>query len=263
MKKILFALIVQTAICNGQITLEHTYPTTPFEQNISVVRFFQHGYKYYHLDKTSNTAKLYNLNHSVFKTIYISVPGGWWLADCKVSDSLFNSDNAIEALYVIHSVVWTGTKHIYKSETNVISETGTNILSIPQGVSAEIWSTGSNGYKLIVNIDSLYTLSLEEIRVYSLIGALPTGVKSHPNIEDLSSPFPNPSSGKVTIAYQIPEGQSTSEIVIYDIQGKELKRYQVDKAFSTLEIDNSDLPSGTYLYQLAGSNQAKKMIIIK
>ena len=48
--------------------------------------------------------------------------------------------------------------------------------------------------------------------------------------------------------YHLPNGINEGEIVFYDINGKEIKRYRVDNTFNTLIINNSDLPAGTYLY---------------
>lgn len=46
----------------------------------------------------------------------------------------------------------------------------------------------------------------------------------------------------------------------------ELKRYEIDNTFHNLIINNSDLHSGTYFYQLltnSGATGAKKMIVVK
>jgi hypothetical protein len=50
------------------------------------------------------------------------------------------------------------------------------------------------------------------------------------------------------------------------MQGKEIKRFKVDKTFDHLLISTSDIPAGTYFFQLQTSNQnsaGKKMVVIK
>lgn len=68
---------------------------------------------------------------------------------------------------------------------------------------------------------------------------------------------------KSTIAYQLPNSINETDIIIYDIKGQEIKRFRVDTQFNNIELDNSDLQSGTYFYTLLGTNQVHKMIIVK
>lgn len=81
------------------------------------------------------------------------------------------------------------------------------------------------------------------------------------------SAFPNPSNGNnTTIEFHLPQGENKGEVVVYTMQGMELKRYQVDNTFHNLLISNSDLHSGTYFYQLLtanGATGAKKMVVVK
>ena len=79
--------------------------------------------------------------------------------------------------------------------------------------------------------------------------------------------YPNPSNGNnTTIEFQLPQGENHGELIIYNLQGMELKRYEVDNTFHNLIINNSDLHSGTYFYQLLTNNAstgAKKMIVVR
>jgi hypothetical protein len=81
----------------------------------------------------------------------------------------------------------------------------------------------------------------------------------------LSSPIPNPSNNKTKIVYQLPNGESTAFLVIYSMRGEELKRYEVDSNFNELILDNSEIATGNYLYNMvtpSGISSAKKMVII-
>ncbi|MBC8046684.1 MAG: T9SS type A sorting domain-containing protein [Fimbriimonadaceae bacterium] len=82
----------------------------------------------------------------------------------------------------------------------------------------------------------------------------------------LSSPYPNPSVNTTRIEYKLPEGIYSGEIVFYDLQGKEIKRFKVDSTFDSLSISTSEIPAGTYYYQLQTStenSEGKKMVVIK
>ena len=124
----------------------------------------------------------------------------------------------------------------------------------------------SSGTKLILN-----NIDESHVYVYSLSGTLPlgsVGIKSNEsNVEiNLSDSYPNPSNNTTRIDYKLPQGINSAEIVFYNLSGQELKRFNVDNSFNTLELNNSDLPAGTYLYHLMTKNSissAKKMIVVK
>ena len=262
----------------AQITLENSYPATSSSQLMQVVELVKSGYKYQTLDYTNKNLKLYNLNHSLFKSINLPTPAGFFLNSAIVSDSLFNTDNLVEVAYTYYGYNYTVTPLTYTTETKIIDENVSNIFTLPQGTSPSIYYTGSaNGYKMIINVDSVNKTALKQTNVYSLVGGLPIHLQTHAgsnptglittnNSELLTSAAPNPSSNRTTIGYQFPKGESSGIIVIYNINGKELKQYVVDNTFNTLELDNSDLSSGTYFYQVStssGKSSAKKMLVIK
>ncbi len=290
MKRASFILgLLISLTLNSQINLENTYPSTSSLTAMSVVRLTKSGYKYVYTDNVAKTVKLYNLNHSLWKTMTMTVPSGATLffGAGNISDSLFNTDAQIEYTYSYWITNYTTTPATFTSGAYVMSESGTPLLHIPQCRILSVANTGTaNGWKLLASVDSANKMAVREHRVYSLVGGLPmntsTGTSTivnpppppNPTITTIigettsnpvymSAPIPNPTMGKSVIAYQLPQGQVQSEIVIFDINGKELKRYVVDGNFNTLELDNSDLSSGTYLYQMQGTSEPKKLLIVK
>ncbi|MEI6815007.1 MAG: T9SS type A sorting domain-containing protein [Bacteroidota bacterium] len=142
------------------------------------------------------------------------------------------------------------------------------VLNSPQ-MMYPIYNT-PNGAKLIISFQ------YGPLNVYSLPGKLPvyccdslmSGIPNPMGFSSYNSMsmFPNPNNGSSTIEFQLPQGATTGEIVLYNMQGTEVKRYQVDNTFHNLLISNADLHSGTYLYQLhtsAGASGAKKMVLVK
>jgi N-acetylneuraminic acid mutarotase len=80
------------------------------------------------------------------------------------------------------------------------------------------------------------------------------------------SAYPNPTSNTTTIDYQLPSGNQQGEIVFYDLQGKEIKRFHLDNTSNSLLLSTSDLPAGTYYYHLQTANNTsagKKLVVIK
>lgn len=115
-----------------------------------------------------------------------------------------------------------------------------------------------------------------EFDVYSLPGKLPrcsttqfAGVNPSITYEGSTLPtsaYPNPSSGRVRIAYQLPAGVSSGEVILTREDGTEVKRYRVTSAFSDLLIDGADLPSGAYFYKLVtekGESPVQAISIMK
>lgn len=274
--KTLILSVLICALSKAQITLENAYPATAQYQNMQVIELVKSGYKYQL--NNNNIVKLYNLNHSIFKSITLPVPVGFNVVVAGASDSLFNTDNLIEVAYYYYAYTSTVTPATFTYETKVVDENGSTIITIPQGTYPQIVYTGkANGYKMIVNVDSTNKNTLKQINVYSLVGGLPmhsqtptngniTNLVEYTNTNIITGAIPNPSANKTTIGYQLPLGESFGEITLFDINGKELKHYQVDGNFSTLELDNSELASGTYIYQLTtagGKSSAKKMVVVK
>ncbi|MDR0763370.1 MAG: T9SS type A sorting domain-containing protein, partial [Bacteroidales bacterium] len=73
---------------------------------------------------------------------------------------------------------------------------------------------------------------------------------------------PNPFNKSTTIKYQLPAKTKDAKIIIYDLQGKQLKRYPLKADEGEVKV--SDLPAGIYLYTLIVDNMpidTKRMIL--
>ena len=268
-KIIIVALLLLSSICQSQITLEHSYPPTNNDCSLGVVNLTNSGYKYLVQDGINYTVKLYNLNHSLWKTITLNVPTGYTYGGAyNISENLFNLDGLVDIEYIYYQYVSTPKPHEHYV-TNIINENGSMLLSLPNCSGGSVWSTGANGCKLTATIDSTNSSGIDSLNIYSLPGTMPSSniiENGSNNIDALSYPYPNPSKSTVTINYQLPIGINSAEIVFYNLAGTEIKRFQVDNTFNTLEINNSDLPAGTYIYNLVTPNNissAKKMVVIK
>ena len=88
-----------------------------------------------------------------------------------------------------------------------------------------------------------------------------------PDAFTLETSFPNPVRTQATIRYALPEATGVT-LTVYDVMGREVMRL-VDGAmplgFHEVQMDTSDLPSGTYLYRLrAGAfTQTKRMLVVR
>src|SRR2546429_329520 len=75
--------------------------------------------------------------------------------------------------------------------------------------------------------------------------------------------YPNPSQSRVRIAYELPSGVTSGEIVLTASDGREVKRYHITNAFSDLLLEEGDLPSGSYFYNVVtarGESAAQRIV---
>ena len=272
MKKIILVAMLAIAAFSSrqammaQVTLEHTYDSATTQ--LYVVHLEVEGDKYIWRNYYDSTVIVYNLDHSIFKIMpfpnvswnYMYEPSFMY-----VSEQLFNTDNLIEYMFCYYNIGGA-------LSTIIINEVGTIIffadslaplvkVNAPQS-QLPIYNT-SNGTKMILSSYHRFA------NVYSLTGTLTNSIRPLPYSGDelaMENIYPNPSNGNSMIEFHLPQGVSTGEIVVYNTQGAEMKRYKVDNTFHNLIISNSELHSGTYFYQLFTSNAAtgaKKMIVVK
>jgi hypothetical protein len=226
----------------SQITLDHTYTGWASVTNLAVS-----GYKYHVLDSQAKTLKLYNTNHSLWKTINLSVPAGYTLMTnvYNVSENLFSLDGTVCFSYSYYI-----TTPSYIVETKVIKENGTVLLTVPGATYA--YANEVDGESKLFAYITDYTSSTYTTKVYDLPGDFATGIDSDINQHKL--PFPNPADQFITIPYSEDLIGQLGKISVNDMQGECLKTYVVDNTFDYLVIRTIDYPSGTYLYKIENSS---------
>jgi len=100
MKRIILPVMILIASLGlkGQITLEQSYAVSG-----TLTQLENDGYKYFFMDVVNSQCRLYNLDHSLWKTIDLSVPEGYWLYEIAyVSQKLFDTDDLIELSYICY-----------------------------------------------------------------------------------------------------------------------------------------------------------------
>lgn len=278
MKKILVSLCINFMVqsSNAQVTLEHSYPNAYYFAGLSAGDYVDFGVtwltsatsKYYLINYPNETLTLYNMNHSVFSTVTIPVTYtnssvGYYIS--YITASLFDCDSTTVE-YLLNYFDFNGnTFYVRVYRTN-----GTQLTNIPNGtldncigcagiIKGAITNT-SSGTKMLVGITNGYE------NVYSLCGSLPTGFSamSNTNVESaFLNAYPNPFSDYTIIDYELPQGERTGEVIFYDMNGREVKRFTVDNTFKDLRVSTADLAAGTYtcVLQSKNGNLANRRII--
>lgn len=247
----------------SQITLDNTYTTGIVNNiNFTIVKLSSSGYKYVSPNQTAKTITLYNLNHTIFKTIIIpaSITNFWSFH--FISETLFNTNTSDVECFV--------RENTPKTKCYVIDETGAiifskdsadftnNVYNIPPWLS---YSTG--GVKMI-----LHSTVNDKVFIYNLPGNLvcndcTSGVIS--SVTELSNSgnptnsisYPNPSSNEIKIKYALPQDNPKAKISFYSLDGKELKTFDIDNHIDFMTIDKATLgaSSGMYLYKIYNTSE--------
>ena len=78
----------------------------------------------------------------------------------------------------------------------------------------------------------------------------------------LSTNSPNPFNAKTQIAYQVPDNVKDTQLIVYNVRGQQMKRYDLQTGKSSVEIDGSNWKPGTYLYVVVIDPLKKKNILL-
>jgi len=261
MKKIvlLVFLVGYTCAASAQITLEKTY-----NYSTSIVELENQGYKYYLMDVPNEQCRIYNLDHSLFKTINCNVPGNFYLADIKfVSQNLFDNDAGIEILCVFYRYYSSGQYYEYNSK--IINDDGSLITSINGAQYNYINQTGENEYKLF---SYCFDYSVFPEKAWTNIYGLPGEAVSSSLISSAENnfmeAFPNPASNIVKVEYSLPDNVNDGILYLIDNSGRQTKTFRIDNHTNHLNLNVNDFKSGIYHYFIEYNNNrtaSKKLVI--
>jgi len=270
MKKLLFiALLAFGMNANAQITLEHTYDSAStlgngLNDQLMIINFESSGERYVKVNRTGHCISIYNMNHTLNKTISLDtffLGCNYTLIDVLyISEHLFNDDNKIEFMCVSGN-----NTYIFNEDYDLLfAEPGAPYIRPNcEQQQLPIYNTAL-GTKMILS----YTNG--QAKVFNLPGTLSESIAESNSVlilqSSVSNPYPNPTTTTTQIDYKLPDGVNEGEIVFYDLAGNEVKRFTVDKTFTTLLVSTTDITAGTYYYQLQTTGQSsdgKKMVVIK
>lgn len=241
MKKILTVVgVLMSSVVWGQLSFEHKY-----ENGIGTIAHVENvegeGHKYVYINKTSNSFDVYNLDHSLFKSVQLTHPGNpMGFNRYYLSKTLFNSDNKIEFLIAFSN---SGTYSAY-----LMNEDGVTLQTFNNSTGGEVTRVGGS-YKLLT---SEYNAGTIHTNVWNLPGQY-LGVTSEPR-EGFGETeiYPNPVETVATITYTLPNGQKQAPLRIYNTIGILVKQLTVTDQFKNVLIHSGDLPRGNYVYEVAG-----------
>lgn len=262
--KLFFILSLLVAGSNAQISLETVYSVSA-----NIIELEKSGFKYYTMDILNKQSRIYNMDHSIFKIIDLVVPDGYYLYNVQfVSEHLFNSDDLVELVYIysMYNEVETGYWW-YTYETRIINENGTELLKIPGAGYTDVLDAGDDGRKFLVWI---YDYSVLPTITHTNVYSFPDSISSTKSLTgnsgeiNLGNPFPNPSSGQISIPVSVPYPNTPGILNLYDINGTLVKSLVVSGSDEILTIPPGTLMPGTYMINFnSGMEQStpKKVVV--
>jgi len=170
MKKlaVITAFLMIFLAVNAQVTFEKKY-----NYSASIVKLETLGYKYFIMDVPNSQCQIYNLDHSLYKTINCNVPNSFYLADIKfISENVFDNDAGIELLCTYYKYIPTQSSYYYEYDSKIINDDGSTILTIDGARYNYINQTGEGVFKLFSYCFD-YSVFPETVwtNIYSLPGA--------------------------------------------------------------------------------------------
>lgn len=239
-------LAIFSLVSSAQITLDHKY-----DYSTSVVKLETKGYKYYLMDVPTAQCRIYNMDHSLYKTITCNVPNGYYLTDIKyVSENLFDADVDIEILYTYYKYVATSTSYYYIYGSRIVNDNGSVMLTIDGAQYNFVNKTGDSTWKLFSYCYD-YSVFPEKVwtNIYNLPGQLYSAIALVDDKSGLTlKSYPNPVSETLKIEYSLPENAGTGMLYLLDSNGRSVQNFQVDNHINHLDIDVTGMKPGTYFY---------------
>jgi hypothetical protein len=258
MKKlsVIFCLFLSLSGTYAQVTLEHTY-----NYSAAVVKFETLGYKYYLMDVPNSQCRIYNPDHSLFRTINCNVPVDSYLADIQLlSEKLFDHDEGIELVYTWYRYVPTTDSYYYIYGSSIINEDSSTLENMEGARYIYLNKMDEETWKLIAYCYD-YSVWPERIwtNIYSLAGvpvvsAYTTDVSGGITV----GAFPNPAENRLKVTYQLPEGASEGTLFFFSSDGKMAGQFRVDTHTDHLLLDVSGYKSGVYHYFVEHGNRRSK-----
>ncbi|OSZ79289.1 hypothetical protein CAP35_13835 [Chitinophagaceae bacterium IBVUCB1] len=250
MKKLLLLLLLPV-YSQAQMTLENTYTRS---RTLQVVNLEDVGYKYISVDTANNKATLHNEDHTVWKSINLSVPSGaMYFGITCVSTKLFNADPLVEFCYSYYT---TGSATTYT--TILCDETGSILQTLNDTYLAG--PVRFNGKWKIVTTGPNY-----QNRVYSVPGTyLQVKANAGQNDAELSA-YPNPATDAIHLGYKLPDGIHTASMDVYSADGRRIQSYQISHQYTDILVPTGSYAPGTYFYtvQAAGMQPQTEQFIIR
>jgi len=244
---VLCVLLLNSFMLNAQIIFERNYTNSVYYTKLTDTEE-----KLFLMDVPFSECRIYNLDHSLYKTVKVKLDPNHYLYDISyVTRYLFNSDDSVEFLYMAYQYFADGDYYQYM--VGVVNENGTNLLKVPEGTYYEIIEVAGKKKLLTWLYDNstwpyfrgtnIYMIESGNTKNISLKSAVP-----------YDPAYPNPTADQIVIPYDLQGKANKAFIQIISSNGKVIGNYTVDNTFRELLLDVSEFNPGIYQYTITTEN---------
>ncbi|MBD2768397.1 T9SS type A sorting domain-containing protein [Hymenobacter sp. BT664] len=257
-------LVVGTASAQAQVTLEKRYAGY-----LETIKLSDGSVKYYVPSSSSPQLRIYNQDHSIFRTITVPAVAGVTLRYIQgVTDKLFNQDGALEYVAFYNDV--DPTTFVEKDVMRVWNESGGLLAAGDTAEFAQFYNTPTGTKMLISGATRTSSIFgggpyIEVTRVYALGGTYTPLRTQVGATEALAQPYPNPTNELIQLPYAIAQGQ-VGTLRVLDAAGRVVVHYQVDNHTNHLLLRTDRLPAGVYTYTIettSGVSAGRRFVVQK
>ena len=261
LKSVLIVLMGLFSLQLGaQITQDASYAYSGTFTHLAVS-----GDKFYVMDVTNSQCRIYNTNHSLWKTINLEVPSGQYLYDIQyISENLFTNDNNLSLIYTYY--LYDEVNQYYTYTTRVIKEDGSLLLNLP-GCQYYFVTTLQDGSTKLVTYSYDYSVWPSPITtaVYSLPGTLLSQNElASPVHSNKLTVFPNPASDHITLVLTEAVSSADAMLQMHNSAGQLVLQKPLQAGQKQLQLNIRKYPKGLYFYEVKDGNRvstAQKLII--
>jgi hypothetical protein len=160
-------------------------------------------------------------------------------------------------------------KNVYPFTSSICTQTwGVTLDALPD-------STFMIGGRCGNNPPVTYGFYVAKVKIPGLPAVLPpimpgtvTGLAAEQSKPEsyLGQSYPNPTTSTAIIPYSLPVSSKQAQIIVRDITGREVGKYELKKNSSNLEVNLSNLHNGLYTYTLVADGKpvaTKKLAVMK
>ena len=203
----------------------------------TIYQVAENEYVYGILNSPLQQFSIYSMDHTLIKTIQLTPDSVIGFQFLNLSKTLFNNDSKFELLYNYQT-----NNPNSRTGVKVVDEDANVLFYEPVDWAITLKNT-DQGAKMILSYEAQ-----EIIKVYSLYGTMFN--VDEKSFDHTSRLFPNPSSGKVKIDFNVPANEPNLVLSIYTIDGKLINQLNVSSKLTPLQLDVSTLNPGVYLYRI-------------
>jgi hypothetical protein len=236
--------LLNSFMLNAQIIFERNYSNSVYFTKLSDTEE-----KLFLMDVPFSECRIYNLDHSLYKTIKVKLDPNHYLYDISyITRKLFNSDDSIEFLYMAYEYI-DDTVPYYQYMVGVVNENGTDLLKVPEGTYYEVIEVAGNKKLLIWLYDNSTWPYFRGTNIYMLESGNTKNISLKSSVP-YDPAYPNPTSDQIVIPYDLQGKTNRAYIQITSSNGKVIGNYTVDNIFRELLLDVSEFIPGIYQYTI-------------